>query len=66
MVKLRFYWWDDINANTLWDSGETSTLIPKEGDSIILNHEKFIVTKTILDFDNEELIVFIQPEYLSK
>jgi hypothetical protein len=65
MLKLRFYWWDDINANTLWDSGE-STLVPKEGDNINLNHEKFIVTKTILDFDNDELIVFIQPEYLSK
>lgn len=60
MVKLRFYWWDDVNRNSLWDEGET-TLIPREGDNIFLNEEKFIVSKTILDFDNDELIVFIKP-----
>lgn len=60
MVKLRFYWWNDLEAETLWDEGETS-LVPKEGDSIILNAEKFIVTKTIIDFDSDTLIVFIQP-----
>jgi hypothetical protein len=65
MVNLKFYWWDDVDMETLWDSGQTS-LVPKEGDNIILNHEKFIVNKTILDFDNDELIVFIEPEYLSK
>jgi hypothetical protein len=65
MVKLRFYLWNDVDMETLWDSGE-SPLLPRQGDNIILNHEKFIVSKTILDFDNEELIVFIEPENLSK
>ena len=58
MVKLRFYFWD--NEDNPWDEGESS-LVPKEGDTIILNTEKFVVTKTIIDFDNDILIVFIQP-----
>lgn len=59
MTKLRFYFYD--NEDNLWDEGESS-LVPKQGDNIILNNEKFVVTKTILDFDNDELKVIIQQQ----